>query len=71
MVEEKHLQEIFLWRKTRRVSKLGAVTIEGREFETETFLKGRKVEVRFNPVDFNQVYIYLDAIKLQHLKSGE
>ncbi len=64
-VAEKQLQEIFLWRKTRRVSKLGTVSIEGREFETETFLKGRKVEVRFNPLDLNQVYIYLDGRFLQ------
>jgi len=64
-VQEKELEQLFLWRKIRRVSKLGTVSVEGQQFEVDTLLRGQKVEVRFNPLKLREVYIYLDGRFLQ------
>jgi hypothetical protein len=57
-IDEKQLQTIFLWRKTRKVSKLGLVSVQGIEFEVDSHLAGKSVEVRLNYFDLSRVLIY-------------
>jgi len=55
---EKELTELFLWQLSRTVNKVGLVSVQGVEFEVDGLLKGKKVEVRFNPFDLSWVHIY-------------
>jgi putative transposase len=57
-IDEKQLQTIFLWRKTRKVNKLGLVSVQGIEFEVDSHLVGKSVEVRLDYFDLSQVLIY-------------
>ena len=64
-IEERQLQQIFLWRVTRKVNKVGLVSVQGVEFEVESFLAGKPVEVRFNHFDLSAVLVYYDGRFLQ------
>jgi transposase InsO family protein len=57
-VGEKELLELFLWQVSRMANKVGLVSVQGLEFEVETMLHNRKVEVRYNPFDLSCVHIY-------------
>jgi len=57
-VGEKELLELFLWQVNRMVNKVGLVSVQGIEFEVESMLHNKKVEVRYNPFDLAAVHIY-------------
>jgi putative transposase len=57
-VGEKELLELFLWQVNRTVNKVGLVSVQGLEFEVESMLHNKKVEVRYNPFDLAAVHIY-------------
>lgn len=57
-IEEKQLQDIFLWRQNRHVSKVCEVSLEGLKFEVASFLQDKSVEIRYNPFDLSEVFIY-------------
>lgn len=60
-IDETQLQTIFLWRETRKVTKLGLVSLFDIKFEVSSFLQGKTVEVRYNHFDLSSVLIYLDG----------
>lgn len=64
-IEEQQLLQIFLWRLTRKVDKVGRVSVQGVDFEVASFLAGKSVEVRFNHFDLSAVLIYHDDRFLQ------
>jgi hypothetical protein len=57
-VGEKELIELFLWQVSRMVNKVGLVSVQGIEFEVDSLLHNKKVEVRYNPFDLSAVHIY-------------
>jgi transposase InsO family protein len=57
-IGEKELVELFLWQVNRTVNKVGLVSVQGIEFEVESMLHNKKVEVRYNPFDLSCVHIY-------------
>ncbi|MHC4338011.1 MAG: DDE-type integrase/transposase/recombinase [Planctomycetota bacterium] len=57
-VGENELTELFLWQVSRTVSKVGLLSVQGVDFEVDASLKGKRVEVRFNPFDLSSVNIY-------------
>lgn len=60
------LRKLFLVKDTRTVNpKSACVSVEGAHFQCESWLRKRKVEVRFDPVDLSSVLIYLDGDKIQ------
>jgi len=61
-VVDKHLDldGLFLARITRRVRRDATISLDTRLFEVPVALRGRNVEVRYNPFEFNRVEIYLD-----------
>jgi len=69
-IEEKQLQSIFLWRENRKVDKLGQISLTGLSFEVASFLVGKSVEIRYNPFDLTEVYIYQDGRLLQKAKQA-
>ena len=70
-IEEKQLQEIFLWREKRKVSKVDEISLEGLKFEVASFLKDKWVEVRYNPFDLSEVFIYQDGRFLQKARQSK
>lgn len=57
-VDDKELLELFLWQVTRKVNNVGLVSVAGIAFEVDGFLKGKKVEVRYNPFEPAWAHIY-------------
>jgi transposase InsO family protein len=57
-IEDKELIELFLWQVKRKVSNIGLVSLEAIDFEVDGALKGRQVEVRYNPFDLSSIHIY-------------
>jgi putative transposase len=70
-IDEKQLQTIFLWRKTRKVNKLGLVSVQGIDFEVDSHLVGKSVEVRLDYFDLSQVLIYLNGNFWQKAKPAK
>ncbi|HYX06965.1 MAG TPA: Mu transposase C-terminal domain-containing protein [Bacteroidales bacterium] len=51
---------LFLMRDTRTVSKYGKVKLFGNQYRVKDISHGTVVEVRFNPFDLKEVYIFTD-----------
>jgi len=69
-IEEKELQSIFLWRKDRQVNKVGLVSLEGLKLEVASLPEGKKVEIRYDPFDLSQVYIYHEGRFMQKARQA-
>ena len=54
------LAEAFYYTDTRVVNKYGMISFEGNEYDVDAVLVGKKVEIRYDPFDISQLYIYLD-----------
>jgi putative transposase len=57
---------LFLKRTTRRVRRDATITLNGRLFEVPVSLRGRIVEVRFDPFGYTRLDLYLDNKKVGH-----
>lgn len=49
---------LFLWRRNRKVSKYGKIKLFGNEYPVSKQPAGTVVEVRFDPCDLREVYLY-------------
>lgn len=61
-VDFQTIQEAFLWRENRHVSKLAGVKIYGNLYEVDEALMGKTVELRFNPYDLKRILIYYEGV---------
>lgn len=52
------LDQIFLWRYERLVSKHKTITIESNLYEVAPEMIGKTIEVRFNPYEMDKVYVF-------------
>jgi hypothetical protein len=52
------LDQIFLWRYKRTVSKHKTFTIENNLYEAAPEMVGKEIQVRFNPYELDKVYVY-------------
>lgn len=58
-------RELFLVRADRQVNKKDAcVSVEARHFLTDSFLRGRTVQVRYDPNDLSSVLIFFEGKRL-------
>jgi putative transposase len=55
------LDEVFLWRKQVRVDKFGAVPLEGNRYAAGGDLRGRRVELRYDPFNLARVQLWVDG----------
>ena len=54
-----HMSRLFLVRETRKVNvKFSTVPVRGVDFRVDPLLRGRKVQVRFDPYALDRVYIW-------------
>lgn len=59
-------RELFLVREDRKVNpKTACVSVVGREFLCESFLRDQKVQVRYDPADFTSVLIFRNGERVQ------
>ncbi len=49
---------MFLWKETRKVSKYGKIKLYSNQYPVQTVAHGNKVQVRFDPLNLEEVYIY-------------
>jgi len=52
------VDEIFLKRTLRRVRRDATISIDGKMFEVPVELRGRKIEVRYDPFGFSRIELY-------------
>ena len=52
------LREAFLWSETRLVTKTATVSLLGNRYEVDQALRGRRVELRFDPYDLELIEVY-------------
>jgi len=57
------LDEIFLWRRTVTVDKFGTVSLEGNRYAAGADLRGRKVQLRFDPFELSRVQLWVDGLR--------
>jgi putative transposase len=55
------LDEIFLWRKTVCVDKFGTVSLEGNRYTAGADLRGRRVELHYDPMNLARVQLWVDG----------
>ena len=59
--EPEVLRSAFLWSAHRRVSRTATVSFEGNEYEVDTALVGRTVELRYRPEDLFAIEVWHDG----------
>jgi putative transposase len=52
------LREAFLWSETRLVTKTATVSLLGNRYEVDQALRGRRVDLRFDPYDLELIEVY-------------
>lgn len=58
--DPEQLRRAFLWREKRKVRKDGTIELKGNTYPTDSALRGRQVELRFDPFDLSTLELYLD-----------
>lgn len=54
------LRKAFLWRETRKVRKDGRIELQGNVYQVDAHLKGRQIELRFDPFDLSSLEVWLE-----------
>ena len=57
-IDPHKLDQIFLWRYERFVSKHKTISIEGNLYEVAPEMAGKTIQVRFNPYELDKVYVF-------------
>jgi putative transposase len=57
------LRQAFLWRITRKVSSSSTIELQGNTYQVDlgNFLRGQRIELRFDPFDLTHLDIYRDG----------
>lgn len=58
------LQRAFLWRFTRKVFKSGFLSLFGNKYSVDSQWIGRHLELRLDPYDLTQVYVYENHVPI-------
>ena len=62
--DPEQLRRAFLWREKRKVRKDGTIELQGNTYPVDPALRGRQVELRFDPFDLSTLELYLDNRRL-------
>ncbi len=57
--------DLFLWEETRMVKKTGTLSLAGNEYQVSEKLIGRRVAVRYDPLDLATVKVFLEGELLE------
>ena len=56
--DRQELREAFMWQETRLVTTTATVSLLGNRYEVNQALRGRRVELRFDPYDLERIEVY-------------
>ena len=59
------LRDAFLWEESRKVDKVGCIKLNRLNFDVGPDLVGRKVDVRFDPLNLDAVEIWFNGQKIR------
>lgn len=65
------LKEIFLWEEERRVRKTAVVEIEGNLYDVDSSLRGKRIQVRYNPYDLSYIQVWKDDQRFPDARPAE
>ncbi|MDC3413800.1 Mu transposase C-terminal domain-containing protein [Aquibacillus sp. 3ASR75-11] len=65
------LKEIFLWEETRTVRKTSVIEVEGNTYDVDSFLRGKKIKIRFNSYDLSYIQVWKDEERFPDAKPAE
>ena len=61
-IDETALRTAFLWKHTRKADKSGLLSLHGRRFQVSAVLAGKKVQLRYDPENLDQVEVWRDDV---------
>lgn len=65
------LKEIFLWEETRTVRKTSIIEVEGNTYDVDPFLRGKRIQIRYNPYNLSYVQVWKDGERFPDAKPAE
>lgn len=65
------LKEIFLWEEERTVRKTAIIELEGNQYDVDSSLRGKRIQIRFNPFDLSTIQIWYDNERFEDAKPAE
>src|SRR5699024_9758257 len=65
------LKEIFLWEEERTVRKTAVVEIEGNLYDVDSSLRGKRIQVRYNPYDLSYIQVWKDDQRFPDARPAE
>lgn len=65
------LKEIFLWEEERTVRKTAVVEIEGNRYDVDSSLRGKRIQVRYNPYDLSYIQVWKEEQRFPDARPAE
>jgi len=65
------LKEIFLWEEERTVRKTAIIELEGNHYDVDSSLRGKKIQIRYNPFDLSMIQVWKDNERFEDAKPAE
>lgn len=65
------LKELFLWEETRTVRKTSIIELEGNQYDVDASLRGKKIQVRYNPFDLSYIQIWSEGQRFPDATTAE
>jgi putative transposase len=65
------LQQLFLWEETRSVRKTSVIEVEGNVYSVDESLKGKKIQIRYNPFDLSTIQVWKDDHRYEDARPAE
>lgn len=65
------LKEIFLWEEERTVRKTAIIELEGNRYDVDSSLRGKRIQIRFNPFDLSTIQVWYDNERFDDAKPAE
>lgn len=59
--DPERLRQAFFWSEPRRVSRTGTINFQGNQYQTDSALRGRQVELRYRPEDLARIEVWFES----------
>lgn len=65
------LKDIFLWEEERTVRKTAVIELEGNQYDVDSSLRGKRIQIRYNPFDLSMVQVWKGDERFENAKPTE
>lgn len=65
------VKEIFLWEEERTVRKTAIIELEGNQYDVDSSLRGKRIQIRYNPFDLSTIQVWKDNERFDDAKPAE